>query len=215
MHRLPCASRSNTFRISAMVVAGIWFCVAMLHGATLASAWAAAPFRPIGTSSSCPSAATTTTAAPAIPSKETFFGHRSSARWAPLLLTRTFGRGGGGHRRLDESSTTAVSLSQTTSETTTTTSITTTISDGVSVENFALLSSRGRAAIQRLIQYDQNSSSGSDNNTISNGQQQPAQTHVYGAWPPPGIDDDGKRRLAEQVRDVYNTARCRVFCNKA
>jgi hypothetical protein len=210
MHRLPCASRSHTFRISAqlVVVAGIWFCVAMLHGATLASAWAAAPFRPIGSSSSSsPSAATTTTslrAAPAILSKETFFGHRASARWSPQLLTRTFGRGGGGHRRWDESSTTTVSLSQTTSETTTTTSTTTTISDGVSVENFALLSSRGRAAIQRLIQYDQNSSS--DDNSSSNGQQQPAQTHVYGAWPPPGIDDDGKRRLAEQVRDLCNIA---------
>jgi hypothetical protein len=57
-------------------------------------------------------------------------------------------------------------------------------SEMVSAENLALLSDRGREAVQRLIQYDADRYD---------------QAHVYGDWPPPGIDDANKRRLAEQV----------------
>jgi hypothetical protein len=196
-HRRRAGHSCSTFRISVLAVAGIWLCIiAMFHGATLASAWAApaGPFRRSGGSTAASSSSSSSLSAPKL-WKETF-SHRattSSPRWS---LRLAFGRGGGGgsgHGRFDDGTTTTVSLSQTTSDTTTTSFTSTTISDGVSVENFALLSARGRAAIQRLIQYDQ----GSD----SNGPAAPAaQTHVYGNWPPPGIDDDGKRRLAEQVR---------------
>jgi hypothetical protein len=58
-------------------------------------------------------------------------------------------------------------------------------SEMVSVENLSLLSDRGRGAVQRLVEYDADRSD---------------QAHVYGNWPPPGIDDNNKRRLAEQVR---------------
>lgn len=49
--------------------------------------------------------------------------------------------------------------------------------------NMDLLSERGRTALKNLIENDDGS-----------------QKHVYANWPEPGIDDDGKRRLAEQVR---------------
>jgi hypothetical protein len=164
-----------------VVTVGLWLCLALMHGATLASAWAAtaAPFRPSSSSSS--GTVSSLSAKPALLSGETI-GRRADPRWSLPLL---FGRGGGGGSGRFGGH---ASLSQTTSDTTTSS----TISDGVSVENFALLSSRGRAAIQRMIQYDQN----------NNGEESSpaAQTHVYGDWPPPGIDDDGKRRLAEQVR---------------
>ena len=51
----------------------------------------------------------------------------------------------------------------------------------VSTENLALLSKRGQKAIQ-LLQQDE------------------AQRHVVADWPAPGTEDDGKIRLAEQVR---------------
>ena len=54
----------------------------------------------------------------------------------------------------------------------------------VSSSNLALLSERGRNAILNLIEND------------SEG----AQRHVYGNWPEAGNDDEGKVRLAEQVR---------------
>ena len=60
-------------------------------------------------------------------------------------------------------------------------------SEVVSPENLALLSDRGRSALQNLVQYD------ADRHD---------QLHVYGNWPPQGVDDDNKRRLAEQVRSV-------------
>jgi UDP-sugar pyrophosphorylase len=57
----------------------------------------------------------------------------------------------------------------------------------VSAENLALLSERGRAAVLNLVRHD-----------ASEG----AQRHVYGDWPPPGTDDEGKVRLAEQLADL-------------
>jgi len=55
----------------------------------------------------------------------------------------------------------------------------------VTAENLALLSERGRATIQRLVENDQHGS----------------QKHVYGGWPEAGVEDGGKQRLAEQVSD--------------
>ena len=54
--------------------------------------------------------------------------------------------------------------------------------DAVVAANLSLLSERGRAALTKLIDSDDGS-----------------QKHVYTNWPEPGIDDDGKRQLAEQV----------------
>lgn len=52
--------------------------------------------------------------------------------------------------------------------------------------NLDLLSERGRAALTTLIENDDG-----------------AQKHVYSGWPEPGTDDDGKRRLADQVRITF------------
>lgn len=52
----------------------------------------------------------------------------------------------------------------------------------VSTENLSLLSERGQRAILKL-------------------QNDEAQRHVVADWPPPGTEDKGKIRLAEQVRD--------------
>ena len=57
----------------------------------------------------------------------------------------------------------------------------------VDAGNWELLSARGQAALAHLIQADE----GFD-----------AQTHVYGDWPPVGTEDEGKKRLAEQVGDA-------------
>jgi hypothetical protein len=170
------------FPLKVVTVGQLWLCLALMHGATLASAWAAAaPFRPSSSSGSG-------TVSSSLSAKPTLFSGETIGRRADWSLPLLFGRGGGGGSGRFGGHT---SLSQTTSDTSTTT-----ISDGVSVENFALLSSRGRAAIQRMIQYDQNNNGGESSPA--------AQTHVYGDWPPPGIDDDGKRRLAEQVRATHS-----------
>jgi hypothetical protein len=57
------------------------------------------------------------------------------------------------------------------------------ITDYITIENLSLLSGRGRAAIENLIQHDKSG----------------VQQHVYSNWPDSGIDDDGKRKLCEQV----------------
>jgi hypothetical protein len=57
----------------------------------------------------------------------------------------------------------------------------------ISEGNWNLLSERGRKALDRLVQHD----------AVDGAQQ-----HVYGNWPEPGTDDDGKVRLADQVRAV-------------
>lgn len=77
---------------------------------------------------------------------------------------------------------------------TTTTSVDTTAV--VSVENLALLSDRGRQAVENLVQHD-----------AADG----AQQHVYGNWPPPGTDDEGKKRLAEQVSELLRVT-VSAFC---
>jgi len=53
----------------------------------------------------------------------------------------------------------------------------------VSAENLALLSDRGRAAVEALMSTE-------------------GQAHVTGGWPEPGTEDDGKRTLAEQLADL-------------
>jgi hypothetical protein len=54
----------------------------------------------------------------------------------------------------------------------------------ISEENLDLLSQRGRDAVVRLIEAD------------TEGHQR----HVYAEWPEAGVEDEGKRRLADQVR---------------
>lgn len=60
-------------------------------------------------------------------------------------------------------------------------------SDLVTEENLKVLSDRGRKAVQNLLAYDADGS----------------QAHVYGGWPDAGVDDNGKQKLAEQVRLDY------------
>lgn len=57
-------------------------------------------------------------------------------------------------------------------------------SSGLSMENYQLLSDRGKMAIQNLIRFDS---------------EYQDQIHVYHNWPPPGTDDENKIRLSEQV----------------
>ncbi len=56
----------------------------------------------------------------------------------------------------------------------------------ISTSNWDLLSTRGKSALQRLIEHDLDHQH---------------QTHVYGNWPEVGIEDEEKRMLAEQVSD--------------
>jgi hypothetical protein len=55
----------------------------------------------------------------------------------------------------------------------------------VSNDNWDLLSERGQVALSNLIHGDADIQS---------------QTHVYSNWPERGIEDEGKRKLTEQVR---------------
>ena len=57
----------------------------------------------------------------------------------------------------------------------------------ISQSNWDLLSDRGKAALSRLILYD-----------LTSGHH--GQKHVYGDWPEAGVEDEGKKMLAEQVR---------------
>ena len=59
------------------------------------------------------------------------------------------------------------------------------VSSFISKENWDLLSSRGQTALANLIKGD-----------VGIG----AQEHVYANWPTKGTDDEGKIKLAEQVR---------------
>ena len=54
----------------------------------------------------------------------------------------------------------------------------------IDAANWELLSERGQAAVARLIAADEGFG---------------AQAHVYSDWPAAGTDDEGKKRLAEQV----------------
>lgn len=58
----------------------------------------------------------------------------------------------------------------------------------VSEENLKILSDRGRKAVENLLGYDAD-----------------GQRHVLAGWPEPGTEDEGKKKLAEQVC-VY------IFC---
>lgn len=55
----------------------------------------------------------------------------------------------------------------------------------VSAENLNILSEQGREAVLRLVQNDPDGH----------------QKHVYGDWPEAGVEDEGKKRLADQVRN--------------
>ena len=57
-------------------------------------------------------------------------------------------------------------------------------SDTVTEANLSVLSDRGRLAVQNLVDFDEEGS----------------QTHVYGGWPEAGVEDEGKKQLADQVR---------------
>lgn len=59
----------------------------------------------------------------------------------------------------------------------------------ISVQNWSLLSNRGKKALHNLIQMDIDGGGG-------------AQEHVYGNWPEVGSDDDGKIQLADQLADL-------------
>ena len=54
----------------------------------------------------------------------------------------------------------------------------------IDAANWELLSPRGQAALARLVQADEGIG---------------AQSHVYSDWPAAGTEDEGKKRLAEQV----------------
>lgn len=57
-------------------------------------------------------------------------------------------------------------------------------SNTVTDANLAVLSNRGRQAVQNLVDCDEEGS----------------QAHVYGGWPEAGVEDEGKKKLADQVR---------------
>lgn len=59
-------------------------------------------------------------------------------------------------------------------------------SDVVAPENLQVLSERGRKAVLNLLEHDVEGS----------------QSHVYGGWPEAGVEDEGKKRLAEQLADL-------------
>ena len=64
-------------------------------------------------------------------------------------------------------------------------SLSATVSSGlVTDENLKVLSERGRKALENLLAHDADGS----------------QAHVYGGWPDAGLEDEGKQKLAEQVR---------------
>ena len=60
----------------------------------------------------------------------------------------------------------------------------------ISQANWDLLSDRSRTALMKLIQYDLDHQH---------------QTHVYENWPEAGVEDEGKRMLAEQVSQEKKT----------
>lgn len=57
------------------------------------------------------------------------------------------------------------------------------VEEAISTANLELLSEKGRSCLTQLIEQDDGS-----------------QKHVYCDWPEPGTDDEGKRKLADQVR---------------
>jgi len=57
------------------------------------------------------------------------------------------------------------------------------VEEAISSANLELLSEKGRSCLLELIAQDDGS-----------------QKHVYSDWPEPGTDDEGKRKIADQVR---------------
>lgn len=83
----------------------------------------------------------------------------------------------------------AFGTATTTSSTTTTrmsASSAAAVEEEVTSENLELLSERGKNAILSLIESDVDG----------------IQRHVYGDWPESGIEDEGKKQLAEQVSSI-------------
>ena len=115
----------------------------------------------------------------------------------PFLLSDAIyrtGRGGGsGRHQGQDSTTTAAAAAKATSTSLASTVVppssspaesSTSSSNPVDEDNLALLSERGRDALLRLIEFDADLG---------------AQRHVYADWPECGTDDEGKKRLADQV----------------
>ena len=69
----------------------------------------------------------------------------------------------------------------------------------ISTDNWNLLSEKGRVAMQKLIESDEDIR---------------AQEHVYGGWPEAGTDDEGKISLADQVRIVF-LEMCTIYRNRS
>jgi len=72
----------------------------------------------------------------------------------------------------------------------------------ISTDNWALLSEKGRIAIQKLIESDEEVG---------------AQEHVYGGWPEAGVEDEGKISLADQlgVLDASYPGGLKAYLSKA
>eukprot|EP00566_Odontella_aurita_P007124 CAMPEP_0113539968 /NCGR_PEP_ID=MMETSP0015_2-20120614/8219_1 /TAXON_ID=2838 /ORGANISM="Odontella" /LENGTH=741 /DNA_ID=CAMNT_0000439719 /DNA_START=323 /DNA_END=2548 /DNA_ORIENTATION=- /assembly_acc=CAM_ASM_000160 len=102
----------------------------------------------------------------------------------PFALTAP--RGGGG-----SSSSSSSALSSTAEDTAASSSSSippsSVSSAGISDGNWSLLSTRARSALLSLIESDEGRG---------------AQRHVYGDWPEPGTEDEGKVRLGEQLADL-------------
>ena len=62
------------------------------------------------------------------------------------------------------------------------------VAEYISEGNWALLSARGKQALVNLINGDDGVN---------------AQEHVYKDWPEAGVEDEGKVKLAEQVRELF------------
>ena len=60
----------------------------------------------------------------------------------------------------------------------------------ITAENLNLLSERGRKVVEKMIESDEEG----------------YQKHIYENWPAPGIEDEGKKDLAEQVRRFFPIA---------
>lgn len=111
---------------------------------------------------------------------------RASMSTVPFLPRTLLTPRGGGESLNDRNGKAPFSLSMSSSSSSSSSASTAPAVTMVSTENLSLLSERGRAAVERLIAFDTQGGT-------------PHQRHVYGDWPPPGTEDEGKKQLAEQV----------------
>jgi hypothetical protein len=126
---------------------------------------------------------TTTTTTFHTPRTQTCWGHTKPSQRQHLYTTY---RGGNQDRKNNIS---ALSMADTTAIAETSEEILSLIgSSGLSIENYQLLSDRGKIAIQNLIRYDS---------------EYQDQVHLYQNWPSPGTDDENKIRLCEQVIQFF------------